>query len=135
VGFGQFEYGIRQGLPRLLKLFREFGWQWTTWACARAFETSGDYPKMLVEDGHEIACHGNRWRIHGTNSAQEKAHINKSFDRLQASTGLPNVPTGWFLGNGSIRQKLVRAQVSEIERFSRMTARTSGQVTGGLRWC
>jgi peptidoglycan/xylan/chitin deacetylase (PgdA/CDA1 family) len=106
---GQFEYGIRQGLPRLLKLFREFGWQWTT-------------------------CHGNRWRIHGTHSAQEKAHINKSFDRLQASTGLPDVPTGWFLGNGSIRQKLVRAQVSEVKPSCMMTARTSGQVARGLRW-
>ncbi|EIW66227.1 hypothetical protein M231_02991 [Tremella mesenterica] len=106
-----FEYGIRQGLPRLLKLFKEFGWHWTTWVCARAFETSGPYPKMLVADGHEIACHGNRWGIHGSNTAEEKAHINKSFDRLQEATGLKNVPTGWFIGGGSVRQKLVRAEV------------------------
>ncbi|WVQ83403.1 hypothetical protein IAT38_005544 [Cryptococcus sp. DSM 104549] len=106
-----FEYGIRSGLPRLIKLFRQYGWKWTTWACARAFETSGDYPKMLADDGHEIACHGNRWRIHGQSTEEEKEHINKSFDRLQATTGLKDVPTGWFLGNGSARQKLVRSQV------------------------
>jgi hypothetical protein len=50
----QFEYGIRQGLPRLIKLFRQFGWQWTTWACARSFEVTGAYPKLLVADGHEV---------------------------------------------------------------------------------
>jgi peptidoglycan/xylan/chitin deacetylase (PgdA/CDA1 family) len=67
----------------------------------------------MAADGHEIACHGNRWRIHGTNTEQEKAHVHKSFDRLQGATGLKNVPTGWFLGNGSIRQKLIRSQVSQ----------------------
>ncbi|WWD16904.1 hypothetical protein CI109_101336 [Kwoniella shandongensis] len=106
-----FEYGIRSGLPRLIKLFRQYGWRWTTWTCARAFEVTGPYPKMLVEDGHEIACHGNRWRVHGDNIAEEKTHINKSFDRLQAASGLKDVPTGWFLGNGSERQKLVRSLV------------------------
>ncbi|ORY32010.1 hypothetical protein BCR39DRAFT_525191 [Naematelia encephala] len=106
-----FEYGIRQGLPRLIKLFRKYGWKWTTWTCARAFETSGPYPKMLVDDGHEIACHGNRWRIHGDNLAEAKAHIHKSFDRLQAATGLTDVPTGWFVGTGTISMKLARAEV------------------------
>ncbi|KAK4687076.1 hypothetical protein P7C73_g3035, partial [Tremellales sp. Uapishka_1] len=97
-----FEYGIRQGLPRLIKLFRQYGWRWTTWVCARAFETSGPYPKMLVQDGHEN---------HGKTLAEAKAHINKSFDRLQATTGLTNVPTGWFVGSGTISQKLARAEV------------------------
>ena len=44
-------------------------------------------------------------------SSEEKAHINKSFDRLQAATGKGDVPTGYFLGNGSVRQKLLRAEV------------------------
>lgn len=50
----KFEWGIRSGLPRLIKLFRKYGWRWTTWACARSFEVTGPYPKMLLEDGHEV---------------------------------------------------------------------------------
>ncbi|WVQ63905.1 uncharacterized protein L199_002061 [Kwoniella botswanensis] len=106
-----FDWGIRQGLPRLLKLFRQYGWKWTTWTCARAFEVTGPYAKMLVADGHEIACHGNRWQNHGKNLEEVKAHINKSFDRLQASTGLSDVPTGWFVGTSHQSQKLARAIV------------------------
>lgn len=93
------------------KLFRKYGWQWTTWACGRALEVTQPCAKIMVEHGHEFACHGNRWRIHGENANEERAHIHKSFDRIQAATGLENVPTGWFIGNGGPRQKLVRAQV------------------------
>ncbi|KAI0477490.1 hypothetical protein GGR56DRAFT_411310 [Xylariaceae sp. FL0804] len=106
-----FEWGTRQGLPRLIKLFRKYGWKWTTWTCARAFEATPTYAKLLADEGHEIACHGNRWRIHGTNKAEAKAHIHKSFDRLQATTGLGDVPTGWFGGGMPIHTKLARAEV------------------------
>ncbi|OXB38058.1 hypothetical protein LQV05_005949 [Cryptococcus neoformans] len=106
-----FEYGIRQGLPRLLKLFKKYDWKLTLWACARSFEVTGNYPKMIADEGHEIACHGNRWQMHGSNLAEAKAHINKSFDRLQAATGLKDVPTGWFVGSGTNAQKLARAEV------------------------
>lgn len=50
-----FEYGIRQGLPRLMKQFRKYGWQWTTWACGRALEVTQPYAKMMIEDGHEVS--------------------------------------------------------------------------------
>ena len=106
-----FEWGIRQGLPRLLKLFRQHGWHWTTWACARAFETSPQYARLLATEGHEIACHGNRWRMHGANAAEARAHIHRSFDRLQATTGLADVPTGWFSGGLPLATKLARAEV------------------------
>jgi peptidoglycan/xylan/chitin deacetylase (PgdA/CDA1 family) len=109
-----------------LKLFKEFDYKWTTWACARAFEVTGDYPNLLVQDGHEIACHGNRWRDHGGNSEQEKAHINQSFDRLQKATGLKDVPTGYYLGNGSIRQKLVRAEVRWFFKAEKQVHRDRG---------
>lgn len=49
-----FEYGIRQGFPRLFKLFKKYGWNWTTWACARSFEVTGDYPRLIVNEGHEV---------------------------------------------------------------------------------
>ncbi|KAK4700928.1 hypothetical protein P7C70_g5308, partial [Phenoliferia sp. Uapishka_3] len=109
----QFEYGIRCGLPRILKLFKKFDMQFTTWACARALEVTAPYGQILVANGHEIACHGNRWR--GTNDLagpdEEALDIKKSFKRLQDATGLTNVPTGWFTGNGSTYQRHIRAVV------------------------
>lgn len=50
-----FEYGIRQGFPRLYKLFDKYGWKWTTWACARSFEVTAPYPKLLSDAGHEVS--------------------------------------------------------------------------------
>lgn len=49
--------------------------------------------------------------MHGHDLASAKAHVTKSFDRLQAATGLPNVPTGWFCGSGTHSMKLARAEV------------------------
>lgn len=49
--------------------------------------------------------------MHGTNLAEAKAHVHKSFDRLQATTGLSDVPTGWFAGGMPIHTKLARAEV------------------------
>ncbi|KAF8916583.1 hypothetical protein CPB85DRAFT_1374515 [Mucidula mucida] len=70
-----FEYGIRQGLPRILRLFDKHGYKFTTYAL-----------------GHEIACHGNRWRSYfDATPEEEAAHL----------TGDKNVPAGWYLGRGS----------------------------------
>ncbi|BGP14764.1 hypothetical protein JCM10213_004297 [Rhodosporidiobolus nylandii] len=108
-----FEYGIRCGLPRLLRLFDRFGWKFTTWACARSFEVTGFYPKLLAEKGHEIACHGNRWRKTNdmTGPDEEAEHIRKSFKRLQDSTGRKDVPTAFFTGNGSLYHAHMRARI------------------------
>ncbi|KAK5726870.1 hypothetical protein LTR15_002760 [Elasticomyces elasticus] len=59
----------------------------------------------------QIACHGNRWVMHGTNLPEAKAHIHKSFDRLQQATGLADVPTGWYAGGMPNHTKRARAEV------------------------
>jgi peptidoglycan/xylan/chitin deacetylase (PgdA/CDA1 family) len=50
-----YEYGLRQGVPRLMKLFDKYGWKFTLWMVARAAETSGFYPKLLADKGHEVS--------------------------------------------------------------------------------
>ncbi|GAA5908621.1 hypothetical protein JCM6882_003695 [Rhodosporidiobolus microsporus] len=121
-----YEYGTRAGLPRLLKLFKEFGWGWSTWTNARALEASAYYGKYLVDGGHDIACHGNRW-ITQTELYEEKpqvalltgkpgpeeeaAHVSQAIDRLRAATGLQNVPTGWYYGRGSLYNKHILERV------------------------
>jgi hypothetical protein len=52
---GKREYGIRAGLPRILKLFKKYDYKFTGWFCARALEVHGDYGKLIVEHGHEAS--------------------------------------------------------------------------------
>ncbi|KAK0220939.1 hypothetical protein EDD85DRAFT_779806 [Armillaria nabsnona] len=97
-----FEYGIRQGLPRILRLFDQYGYKFTTHAVARAIEVSPQYGKLLPKLGHEIACHGNRWRsFFAASPEEEAAHVAEGIDRLQHLTGDNSVPSGWYLGRGS----------------------------------
>lgn len=86
-------------------------------------------PAHIQSDG-QIACHGNRWGNHGTNLEETKAHINASFDRLQAATGLKNVPTGWFVGTASVHMKLGRAEVRQTSRVRPWLSRTGPQGAG-----
>ncbi|KAK4689463.1 allantoinase, partial [Tremellales sp. Uapishka_1] len=106
-----YEYGIRQGLPRLLKLFDKYGYKFTVWMVARSAEVTGMYPKLVADMGHEIACHGNRWSVPGQDYEEAKWHINTSFDRLQAATGVKTAPTAWFMANSTMDTKLARAEV------------------------
>lgn len=43
-----------------MKQFRKYGWQWTTWACGRALEVTQPYPKMMIEDGHEVSLESDK---------------------------------------------------------------------------
>ena len=37
-----------------MKLFDRYGYKFTLWMVARAAETSGFYPKLLADKGHEV---------------------------------------------------------------------------------
>jgi peptidoglycan/xylan/chitin deacetylase (PgdA/CDA1 family) len=110
---GQFEYGTRAGLPRIVKLFDKFQWPFTIWMCGRALELSPEYGPLLVNRGHEMACHGYRWRgTDGLSGYDEEAElVRKSINALQAATGRKDVPAGWFTGNGSEAIKHIHARV------------------------
>ncbi|THV02634.1 glycoside hydrolase/deacetylase [Dendrothele bispora CBS 962.96] len=106
-----FEYGVRQGLPRILRLFDKYGYKFTTYAVARALELAPQYAKLLPELGHEIASHGNRWRSFADMPPEEEAkHVAEAIDRLQRLTGDEIVPGGWFLGRGSNQSKRIIAR-------------------------
>lgn len=107
----QFEYGIRQGLPRILRLFDKYGYKFTTYAVSRAIEVSPQYGKLLPALGHEMACHGNRWQSFADASPEEEAaHVSEGIDRLQQLTGDRNIPAGWYLGRGSSQSNRIIAR-------------------------
>ncbi|EEB91958.1 hypothetical protein MPER_09604, partial [Moniliophthora perniciosa FA553] len=106
-----FEYGIRQGLPRIIRLFDKYGYKFTTFAVGRALELAPQYAKLLPKLGHEIASHGYRWRSYvAMPPEEEKKHISDAIDSLQRLTGDQDVPAGWYFGRGSNQAKRLIAR-------------------------
>lgn len=92
-----FDYGARVGSWRLLKLFREQKVPVTVFAVARAAEKHPDLIRAMVDDGHEIACHGLRWiNYQYVGEAAERAHVAEAVDILRHVAGTP--PVGWYTG-------------------------------------
>lgn len=116
-----YEYGMRAGLPRVLRLFQEFKWSFSTWMNARALEAAPYYGPHFVAGGHDIAAHGNRWitQTELSGPEEEARHVAQAIDRLRAATGLQNVPTGWYYGRGTLYNKHILAKVSQRFSFRR----------------
>ena len=57
-----YEYGSRAGLWRVLRVFERRGLPLTIFAVARAMQRNPEAVAAFTELGHEIACHGLRWK-------------------------------------------------------------------------
>jgi peptidoglycan/xylan/chitin deacetylase (PgdA/CDA1 family) len=96
----EYEYGSRAGAWRLLRLFKEMGWKFTSWAVAQAMEKNPSFAKACVRDGHEIAAHGLRWLDIGEMSVEEeREYIRENALSLERTTGV--FPKGYFYGRAS----------------------------------
>lgn len=95
-----FEYGSRVASWRLMRLFKEFGWNFTTYAVAMALKKNPTFAKALVRDGHEIATHGLRWKDTWDYSLEEdKEYIKQSLLLLKEVSG--EMPVGAYFGRGT----------------------------------
>lgn len=92
------------GCWRLLRLFKEFGWQWTTYAVAQAMQLNPNFAKACVRDGHEIATHGLRWLdIWEYDLKADREYMKKSLLLLKEVTG--EMPVGMYFGRGTPNTK------------------------------
>ncbi|KAL3431357.1 hypothetical protein BDV09DRAFT_188476 [Aspergillus tetrazonus] len=95
-----FEYGSRSASWRLLRLFKEFNWNFTTYAVAVALQKNPKFAKALVREGHEIAAHGYRWLdIWEYTPEQEREYIIKTLKVLKEVSG--EMPVGAYFGRGT----------------------------------
>ncbi|CAG8246540.1 unnamed protein product [Penicillium nalgiovense] len=95
-----FEYGSRVSSWRLMRLFKEFGWNFTTYAVAVALKKNPTFAKALVRDGHEIATHGLRWKdFWDFNLEEDKEYVKQSLLMLKEVTG--EMPVGAYFGRGT----------------------------------
>jgi allantoinase len=99
-----YEYGSRVGVWRILREFEKRQLPLTVFGVGMALERHPELTAALVEQGHEIACHGWRW-IHYQNidEATERAHMVTAMQSLERLTG--QRPLGWYTGRDSPRTR------------------------------
>lgn len=82
-----FAYGTRAGYWRLLDLLAEHQLTATFLFCGRAVERTPQLAALVVERGHEAACHGYRWTNHAlfTNEAEEEQSLRRAINALESA--------------------------------------------------
>ena len=106
-----YEYGSRAGLWRVLRIFEERGLPLTIFAVARAMQRNPEAVAAFGELGHEIACHGLRWKSYQLiGEDTERAHMAEAVPILRDLTGA--APLGWYTGRDSphTRELVVEAR-------------------------
>ena len=106
-----YQYGIKAGAPRILKLLRENDIRATFTAAAVSLERAPDLAKAIVGDEHEVCCHGHRW-VHQfqMDEDREREFIQSAVTSIEQSTGAR--PAGWlsrYLLSPNTRRLLIEA--------------------------
>ena len=95
-----YEYGSRAGVWRILREFERRSLPLTVFGVAMALERNPEVAAAIVEQGHEIACHGWRWiSYQNVDEATEREHMRIAVESLRRTTGSP--PVGWYTGRDS----------------------------------
>ncbi|EME38215.1 carbohydrate esterase family 4 protein [Dothistroma septosporum NZE10] len=90
-----YEYGAREGVPRLLGLFKKHNTPVTWNFYTRAIERNSYWVKPIVESDAEVSLGGYRWRDNLHDDVQptvEDEEIQKSIEILQRATGDKTLP-------------------------------------------
>jgi allantoinase len=90
-----YQYGIKAGAPRILKLLDEHKINATWTAAALALERAPLLAQAIAARGDEVCCHGYRWAHQfWMKEDQEREFIQKGRDVIKAMTG--TAPVGWL---------------------------------------
>ena len=90
-----YQYGIKAGAPRVMRLLERYGAQATFTAAAVALERAPALAREIVAQGHEVCSHGYRW-VHQFHlkEADERAFIQSAVQSIERTTG--RRPFGWL---------------------------------------
>src|SRR5262245_321781 len=95
-----YEYGSRAGAWRILREFERRRLPLTVFGVAMALERNPEVTAAIVEQGHEIACHGWRWILYqNIDETTEREHMRIAVESLRRTTG--SAPVGWYTGRDS----------------------------------
>lgn len=99
-----FDYGVREGMPRLLNLFDKHGIKFSSFMIGEAVEKSPELVREIARRGHECCAHGKHWaNQYVLPVEEEKAWIQSSVDSISRISG--QRPTGYncYWMRGSVR--------------------------------
>jgi peptidoglycan/xylan/chitin deacetylase (PgdA/CDA1 family) len=90
-----YQFGIKEGAPRILRLLQTYNCPATFTACGMALEAAPDLARAIAAAGHEAAAHGYRWQFqYKMDEPTERAFIRRAADAIEATTG--QRPVGWL---------------------------------------
>ncbi len=89
-----FEYGVYEGIPRLLDLFDKHQVKISSFMIGRAVEKAPDLAREIVSRGHEAAAHGRSWEnSYQLDPEAERRFISDGVASIVKATG--QTPLGW----------------------------------------
>lgn len=95
-----YEYGSRAGVWRILRVFERRRLPLTVFGVALALQRNPDAAAAFIEQGHEIACHGLRWRSYQLIDPDvEREDMAQAVQILAELSG--SAPQGWYTGRDS----------------------------------
>jgi peptidoglycan/xylan/chitin deacetylase (PgdA/CDA1 family) len=87
-----YEYGAREGVPRILDLLDKHGIRMSSFMIGDAVRRHPDIAAEIVKRGHEAGAHGRRWeRQYQLDRDDEKAWIADSVQAIEDVTGFSPV--------------------------------------------
>lgn len=90
-----YQYGIKAGFPRVLKLLNDYNIRATWTAASLALERAPQIAEAIVERGDEACCHGYRWAHQfWMNEEKEREFIRKGWQSIEETCG--RRPVGWL---------------------------------------
>src|SRR5580693_8779592 len=89
-----FQYGVYEGVPRILDLMDKHRVKLSSFMIGQAVEKAPDLAREIVKRGHEAAAHGRTWQnSYFLDPEAERKFIADSVETIQKVTG--QQPIGW----------------------------------------
>lgn len=90
-----YQYGINEGFPRVLKLLNDYNIRATWTAAGLALERAPQIAEAIVARGDEACCHGYRWAHQfWMKEDKEREFIRKGWQSIEKTCG--KRPVGWL---------------------------------------
>lgn len=129
-----FDYGVREGIPRMLDLWDRHGVKVTSHMTGQAVERNPALAREIVSRGHEAAAHGQTWTPHWTMTAeQERASYAANIAAIEKATGTRPVGFNafWLRGTpntlGVLQQLGFTYHIDDLSSDEPMTTEVNGK--------
>lgn len=98
-----FDYGVHEGIPRLLDLFDKYAVKATSFMVGKAVDNNPDLAREIVRRGHEPAAHGKEWNWqYHLSKDKEREWIRSVKQSIEKVTGVTPLGYDCYWMRGSV---------------------------------